>query len=127
MNADEMKRRTRGFCLRAIKLCSSLPQDRIADVFARQMVRASTSVAANYRAACLARSRAEFLAKLGIVQEEADESVFWVELAADAGLVKPELVADLIAEGKQILAIVIASRKTMKISGKPAGSDRSRK
>ena len=112
MNAEEMRRRTRAFCLRVVKLASSLPKSRISDVFVRQMVRSSTSVAANYRAACMGRSKAEFVSKLGIVQEEADETVFWIELAADAGLVKPKLVEELVAEGREILAIIVASRKT---------------
>ena len=114
MNADQMKQRSRTFCLRVVKLAASLPRDRIADVFVRQMVRSATSVAANYRAACMGRSKAEFVSKIGIVQEEADETVFWIELAADAGLVKEELVKDLVAEGREILAIIVASRKTAK-------------
>ncbi len=114
MFAEEMKKRTRQFCLGAIKLSSSLPKDRIADVFVRQLARASTSVAANYRAACVARSRTEFAAKLGIVQEEADESIFWIELAAEAGLIRFKLVEDLVAEGKEILAIIVSARKTLK-------------
>jgi len=78
------------------------------------MVRSATSVGANYRAACLARSRAESASKMGIVQEEADESLYWIELAADAGLVKEDLVKDLLDEGSEILAIIVASRKTAK-------------
>lgn len=114
MNAEEMKQRTKVFALRIIRLASSLPKDRINDVIVRQLVRCGTSVAANYRAACLARSRAEFAAKMGTVQEEADETLFWIELATEAKLVKESLVTDLVREGRELLAIVIASRKTAK-------------
>jgi four helix bundle protein len=95
-------------------MVGALPRNRIADVFAGQLVRSSTSVAANYRAACRGRSHAEFIAKIGVVEEEADESVFWIELSAEAGLTKPQRVSDLASEGREILAIVTASRKTAK-------------
>jgi len=114
MNAEQLKQRTKAFSLRVVRFASSLPKDRVSDVFARQLVRCGTSVAANYRAACLARSRAEFAAKIGIVQEEADETLFWIEMAEEAGLVQGSLVKDLLAEGGEILAIIIASRKTAK-------------
>ena len=114
MNAEELKEKTKAFALRIVKLAASLPKGRIGDVFARQIVRSGTSVAANYRAACLARSRAEFLSKMGTVQEETDETVFGIEMIADAGLVRKGLVESLLFEGKEILAIIIASRKTAK-------------
>jgi len=113
-----MQTRTRELALRVVKLASSLPRTRIGDVFARQLVRCGTSVPANYRSACRARSHAEFLAKLGVVEEEADETVFWIELAADAGLIARPRVADLLREGNEILAIVTASRKTAKSKSK---------
>jgi four helix bundle protein len=122
VDAEEMKKRTRTFSLRVVKLAAALPMDRIGDVFARQLVRCGTSVAANYRAACLGRSKAEFTAKLGTVQEEADETVFWIEMAADADLIKPHLVESLLAEGREILAIIAASRKTAK--SRPAAKAR---
>ncbi len=115
MNAEEMKQRTRVFSLRVVKLAAALPNDRIGDVFARQLVRCSTSVAANYRAACMGESGAEFVAKLGTVQEEVDETVFWIEMAADADLIKPHLVEGLLAEGCEILAVIVACRKTDKV------------
>ena len=118
MDAEELKQRTRAFSLRVVKLAASLPQGRIGDVFARQLVRSGTSIAANYRAACLGRSRAEFIAKMGIVREEADETVFWIEMAADAELVTPKRVRDLIVEGNEILAIVSASRSTARTRAK---------
>jgi len=114
MNAEQLKQRTKAFSLRVVRFASSLPKDRVSDIFARQLVRCGTSIAANYRAACLARSRAEFAAKIGIVQEEADKTLFWFEMAEEAGLVQGHLVKDLLAEGGGILAIIIASRKTAK-------------
>ena len=114
MNAEELKQRTKASSLRVVKLAAALPKNQIANIFIKQLVRSGTSVAANYRAACLARSQAEFVAKIGIVREEADETVFWMEMACDAGLIKKDLVEDLISEGKEILAIVIASHKTAK-------------
>jgi len=110
----DLKKRLKDFALRIVRMAGSLPKDRIADVFARQIVRSGTSVAANYRAACKARSKAEFIAKLGIVEEEADETVFWIELATEANLVKTEKIELLLQEGKEICAIVTSSRKTAK-------------
>lgn len=124
MDAEELKQRTKAFSLRVVKLAASLPQGRIGDVFARQLVRSGTSVAANYRAACLGRSRAEFIAKMGIVREEADETIFWIEMAADAELVTPKRVQELIVEGNEILAIVSASRTTARIRAKKSPPNR---
>lgn len=109
-----MKRRTRQFALRCIKLVASFPKGPVADVVGRQLVKSSTSVAANYRAACAARSHADFINKLGIVEEESDESVFWIDLAPDAGLTERHLVADLLTEGREIVAIIVSSEKTAK-------------
>jgi four helix bundle protein len=81
-------------------------------VIRNQMVRCGTSVGANYRAACRARSRPDFIAKMGIVEEEADESSYWIELLIDAGIVKCERVADLLQEGGEIVSIVVSSIKT---------------
>ncbi len=114
VNADDLKKRTRSFALRVLRLAEAIPRGRAADVVARQMLRSATSVAANYRAACLARSRSEFAAKLGVVQEEADETVFWIEFAAEAMMVRQGQIAALVKEGKEILAIMVASRKTAK-------------
>ncbi len=117
MTPDELKKRTMGYALRCVKLAESLPNGPAGSTIARQLIRSSTSAAANYRAACLGRSKAEFIAKLGIVQEEADETVFWIEFAIEAGLTKEDLVKDLVTEGREILAIVVSSRKTAKARG----------
>ena len=114
MNADELRARTRAFSLRVIKLIQSLPKSLVAEVLGKQLLRSATSVGANYRAATRAQSHKMFVAKLSIVVEEADESVFWLELIRDAGLVKPERLAGLLDESEQIMKIMSASRKTAK-------------
>ena len=114
MNADELRARTRSFSLRIIKLTQSLPKSMVADVLAKQLLRSATSVGANYRAACRAQSDAMFIAKLSIVVEEADETVYWLELIRDAGLIKPELLTELLDEAEQIVKIMASSRKTVK-------------
>jgi len=85
MNADDMKRCTRRFALDAIKLVESLLKGRTADVLGRQLIRSGTSVGANYRAACRAKSPADFISKMGTVEEEADESAYWLERLVDSG------------------------------------------
>ena len=84
---DDLKDRTKRFALSVIRLCESLPKGKRADVIGRQLLRCGTSVGANYRAACRARSAAEFVAKMGIVEEECDECLYWMELLVEAGLV----------------------------------------
>ncbi|MBI3913815.1 MAG: four helix bundle protein [Chloroflexi bacterium] len=115
MDKEQMKARTKQFALRVIRLVESLPNTRTADVIGRQLLRSGTSVGANYRAACRAKSDADFVNKLGTVEEEADESVYWMELLVDDGIVKPEKLASLMQEGNEILAIVVASIKSTKI------------
>ncbi|MGZ3380501.1 MAG: four helix bundle protein [Isosphaeraceae bacterium] len=95
-----------------IRLVESLPRTSTGNVIGRQLLRCGTSVGANYRAACRARSSAEFCSKMGIVEEEADESIYWMELLVDANLVAPELMANLINEANELVAIVVASIKT---------------
>ena len=114
MTPEEMKKRLKDYALRCIKLAASLPSGAPGDVIRWQLTKASTSAAANYRAACIARSRADFVSKLGMVEEEADESVFWVDLATDAQLVKRTLVQGLLVEGEEIVKIVAQSRITAK-------------
>ena len=112
--SEQLRLRTTAFALRVLKVFRSLPNCPEARVIGQQMLRSSTSVAANYRAACRARSRAEFVSKLGIVEEEADETLFWLEFLADAELVRLERLRDLISEARQLTAIFVASRRTAK-------------
>ena len=114
MNPDELRARTRAFSLRVVKLVQSLPKNMVSDVLGKQVLRSATSVGANYRAVCRAQSDAMFISKLSIVVEEADETVYWLELIRDAGLIKAELLAELLDEAEQILKIMAASRKTAK-------------
>ncbi len=116
MNKDDFKLRTRQFALRAIKLVEALPKGRSADVIARQLLRSATSVGANYRAACRARSTAEFLSKMGIVEEEADECVYWLELIADSELLPVIRLQEILDEANQIVAMTVASIKTARKS-----------
>jgi len=108
----ELKSRSKRFALAIIRLFRSLPKGEDVRIIARQLLRSGTSVAANYRAACRARSRAEFLAKIGIVVEEADESVFWLELLVESGLAQQEMVAPVAKEANELLAIFAASQRT---------------
>jgi four helix bundle protein len=112
MRTSQMKDRTKLFALRTVRLVNELPYGKTADVIGRQLLRAATSVAANYRAACRARSRKEFLAKLGIVEEEADESHFWLEVLAEGGLVQGDRVEGLRKEAGELVAIIVASIHT---------------
>jgi four helix bundle protein len=121
MTPEQFKARTKQFGLRVIRLVDALPtRRRSARVIGDQLLRSATSVGANYRAACRARSQAEFCAKLGIVEEEADESVYWLEMLGDAEIVRPGLLEALIREGNEILAMVVASVTTSR--GKRAKS-----
>ena len=111
----ELKERTKQFALRVIKLVSSLPKTIMAQGIGRQLAKSGTSVGANYRAACRARSRAEFTTKLGIVEEEADESAFWMEIIMESGMLKSDKsVQPLLNEANELVAIMVASRKTIK-------------
>jgi four helix bundle protein len=110
--AIQLKKRTKLFALRIIKLVRALPMSSEGKVIGVQLLRCGTSVGANYRAVCRARSHAEFLAKLGIVIEEADESAFWLEMISDAGLLPEKRLVDLRSEAEQLVAILNASRTT---------------
>ena len=112
--AIDLKARTKKFALRVVKLVRSLPQSAEGRLVGNQLLRSGTSVAANYRAVCRARSRPEFLAKLAIVIEEADETAFWLEFLVDAGLIPATKLQDLISEANQLVAIFNASRTTAK-------------
>lgn len=112
MNRDKMRRRTKAFALEVLKLADSLPRGRSSEIAGRQLVRCSTSVGANYRAACRARSRADFISKLGIVLEEADESLYWLEILSESGICSSAMVPALMAEAKELVAIISASLTT---------------
>ena len=114
MNEQQFKNRTKQLALRIIRMVEALPKNLAAQVIGKQILRSATSVAANYRAACRARSNEAMIAKLDIVLEEADETLFWEEMLVDSGLVAEARMADLIAETREITAMTVASLKTLR-------------
>jgi four helix bundle protein len=112
MTAEELKERTKRFAIRVVKMCRVLPRSEEARVVRQQVLRSATSVAANYRAACRARSHAEFVAKIGTVVEEIDETVFWLEFLVDVDLVSKKRMEELLREANEVLAIMAASHHT---------------
>lgn len=112
--SKDLQERTKAFALRVLRVFRSLPESREGRILGQQLLRAATSVAANYRAACRARSTRDFISKLGIVEEEADECLFWLEFLADAGIVEATKLKDLLSEASQLTAIFVASRRTAK-------------
>ena len=112
MTERDLIDRTKKFALRIIKLVGALPRTIEGRSIAGQLMRSGTSVAANYRAACRARSKAEFIAKLGTVEEEADESAFWLELIIDPALISENKVRPLLNEASEIVAMIASSKKT---------------
>lgn len=116
MTTDELKARTKQFALRVIKLVAALPKSIEGRAIANQLVRCGTSVAANYRS----RSRAEFIAKIGVVLEEADETQLWLELIVDAKLLLAKRVQPLLDEAGELIAIFVASRKSASLNLKSA-------
>jgi four helix bundle protein len=112
MTPGELRARTKAFALRVVKLYRSLPRSADAQVMGKQLLRCGTSVAANYRASCRARSRAEFAARIGIVAEEADESGFWLEMLVEAEIVRMALLKDLLKESKELTAIFTSAQQT---------------
>ncbi|SRR5712692_636682 len=133
MNPEDLKKRTKQFALRVLKLVAALPNNVRGRTIAGQLVRAGTSVGSNYRAACHARSKAEFVAKIGIVEEEADESAFWMELIIEDGLEKQQLVQPLLDEAIELAKIMASSRKSasetlkLRTNGKSAIGNRKSK
>ena len=117
MSNENLKFRTKQFALRVIKLVESLPHDGTSNVLGRQLLRAGTSVGANYRAACRRKSTADFISKMGTVEEEADESGYWMELRAEAGKTKPAKIAALMQEASELTAIAVSSINTARKSG----------
>ena len=112
MKPEDLKKRTKQFALRVLKLVAALPKTLAGKTIGGQLVRAGTSVGANYRAACRARSKPEFIAKIGIVEEEADESAFWMELIIESELLKLNLVQPLLDEANELAKIMASSRKS---------------
>jgi four helix bundle protein len=113
MNEAQMKQRTKAFTLRVLKLVDTMPNTRCVNAVANQLVRSGSSVGANYRALCRAKSRADFAHKTSIVEEEADESSFWLEITIEAELLAKGRVQPLLDEANQITAMMVASRKTV--------------
>jgi len=109
-----LKDRTKQFAIRIVKLFRLLPRTEEARIIGKQMLRSGTSIAANYRAVCRARSKAEFIAKIGIVVEEADETVLWLELLVDTDIVQQKRMTSLLNEANELLAIFAASQYTAK-------------
>lgn len=118
MTADILKLRTKKFAVEIVKYYRNLPKTEEAKIIGKQLLRSATSVAANYRAVCRARSDAEFFAKLSIVVEEADETLLWLEIIIESELFKDDKTKQLYQEALEILSIMAASRKTMKLNKK---------
>ena len=112
MNPENFKKRTKTFALKIIELVENLPRTRNANVLAQQLLRCGTSIGANYRAACRAKSLADFIAKMKIVEEEADETIYWLELLVESKFITQKAVEFLEIEADEIIAIVVSSIKT---------------
>ncbi|MCC6414833.1 MAG: four helix bundle protein [Opitutaceae bacterium] len=121
MTELELKQRTKDFALRTLKLIDSMPETRSGRVLANQLGRSGTSVGANYRAACRSRSTAEMISKLSVVEEEADESAFWLELISEHGLIPIGKLAALQSEAGELTAIMVASRRTLQANNRKSG------
>jgi len=114
MNREELKKRTKEFALRIIKLVNALPNNPAGRVIGKQLLRAGTSIGANYRAACRAKSKSDFIYKINIVEEEADESAFWLELIIESGLMPKSKIESLLKESDELTAIFVSTNKTAK-------------
>ena len=114
MDERQFKERTKKLALRVIRMVETLPRGYAAEVIGKQLIRSATSVGANYRAACRGKSTADVIAKLGIVEEEADESLYWMELLIESGLVSESKLTNLMAETHEIVAMTVASIKTLR-------------
>src|SRR5947208_10953559 len=111
---QDLRDRTKAFALRIVRMFSALPKSTEAQVLGKQLLRSGTSIGANYRSAGRARSKAEFVSKIGVVLEESDETVFWLELLYEYGILKPELLHDLLREANELTAIFSAAHPTAK-------------
>lgn len=114
--ATQLKDRTKRFAIRIVMMCRALPKTDEARIVGKQLLRSATSIAANYRSVCRARSRAEFIAKIGVVVEEADETVFWLELLGDTRIVQNTSSRQILREANELLAIFAASQRTAKFA-----------
>ena len=116
MNSEtkQLRQRTKSLAIRVVRLYRSLPQAKDAQVIGTHLLRSGTSVGANYRAVCRSRSKPEFVSKIGIVLEEADETVFWLELLQETGIIAAEKIGVLLQEAKELTAIFTASQRTAK-------------
>jgi four helix bundle protein len=116
MDAQELKNRTKQFGLRVIRLVEALPNTRTSNMIGNQLLRSGTSVGANYRAACRGRSRPDFISKVGIAIEEADESIYWMEMLIESGILPEDRLNALMLEANELIAIFTASVKTVRIN-----------
>ena len=116
MTREEMKSRTKTYANRVVRGCQALPDQWVSRTLGAQLLRSGTSVGANYRAVCRAKSTGDVINKLRLVEEECDESLFWMELLVDNKIITQKKLANLIAEGNELLAIVVASAKTVRAS-----------
>ncbi|HEY6914989.1 MAG TPA: four helix bundle protein [Paludibacter sp.] len=114
MTTEELKKRLKVFALRIIKLSESLPNNITGKTLGNQIIRSGTSPGANYRSACLGKSDKDFLNKFKMVEEELDETLYWLELIVESGLIKEELLKDLMIENHELLKIIVSSIITMK-------------
>jgi four helix bundle protein len=114
MNERDFKERTQKLALRVIRLVEMLPKTSAAQIIGRQLLRSATSIGANYRAACRGKSKADVIAKLALVEEETDESLYWLDLLAESGIIKQEKLLSLAKETEEILAMTVASIKTLR-------------
>jgi four helix bundle protein len=114
VNQQIFKDRTKQIALRVVRLVQSLPRNRVADKIGDQLIKSGTSIGANYRAACRGRSPADVIAKLKIVEEEADETIYWMEILCEANIIKARRLVSLMSEVEEILAMVVASIKTLR-------------
>src|SRR5438552_12655951 len=116
---QELRDRTKAFAVRIVRLYRSLPYRTDAQVLGKQLIRSGTAVAANYRAACRARSKAEWVAKIGVVVEEADETLFWLEMLMDCEIVAAERLKELLTEAHELSALFTASQRTARANRWP--------
>jgi four helix bundle protein len=114
MNEQIFKERTKKLALGVIQLVEDLPKTRAPDIISRQLLRSATSIGANYRAACRGKSTPDVMAKLAIVEEEADETVYWLELLSESNIIAPERLSGLLKETNEIIAMTVASIKTLR-------------